>query len=35
MSACYSAEHIQATKDFLKEKNNPDMKFFAKIETRK
>ena len=35
MSACYSAEHIQATKDFLKEKNNWDMKVFAKIETRK
>lgn len=35
ISACYSAEHIQSTKDFLKEKNNPDMKVFAKIETRK
>jgi len=35
ISACYSAEHIQAAKDFLKEKNNPDMKVFAKIETRK
>ena len=35
ISACYSAEHIQATKDFLKEKNNPEMKVFAKIETRK
>ena len=35
MSACYSAEHIQATKDFLKEKNNWEMKVFAKIETRK
>ena len=35
MSACYSAEHIQATKDFLKEKNNEEMKVFAKIETRK
>ena len=35
MSACYSAEHIQAAKDFLKEKNNWEMKVFAKIETRK
>ena len=35
ISACYSAEHIQAAKDFLKEKNNWDMKVFAKIETRK
>ena len=35
MSACYSAEHIQATKDFLKDKNSGDMKVFAKIETRK
>jgi pyruvate kinase len=35
MSACYSAEHIQATKEFLKDKNNEDMKVFAKIETRK
>lgn len=35
LSACYSAEHVQATKDFLKEKNNPEMKVFAKIETRK
>ena len=35
ISACFSAEHIQATKDFLKDKNNGDMKVFAKIETRK
>ena len=35
LSACYSAEHVQATKDFLKEKNNSEMKVFAKIETRK
>ena len=35
VSACYSAEHIQAIKDFLKDKNNEDMKVFAKIETRK
>jgi len=35
ISACYSAEHIQAAKDFLKEKNNWEMKVFAKIETRK
>lgn len=35
ISACHSAEHIQTTKDFLKEKNNEDMKVFAKIETRK
>ena len=35
ISACYSAEHIQAAKDFLAEKNNWDMKVFAKIETRK
>ena len=35
ISACYSAEHIQSAKDFLKEKNNGDMKVFAKIETRK
>ncbi len=35
ISACYSAEHIKATKEFLKEKNNEDMKVFAKIETRK
>jgi len=35
ISACYSSEHIQAAKDFLKEKNNWDMKVFAKIETRK
>ena len=35
VSACYSAEHIQATKDFLKEKNSWEMKVFAKIETRK
>jgi len=35
ISACYSAEHIQITKDFLKEKNNWDMKVFAKIESRK
>jgi len=35
ISACFSAEHIQATKNFLKDKNNGDMKVFAKIETRK
>ena len=35
ISACYSAEHIQSAKDFLKEKNSWDMKVFAKIETRK
>ena len=35
LSACYSAEHVQATKDFLKDKNNSEMKVFAKIETRK
>ncbi len=35
ISACYSAEHIQAAKTFLDEKNNWEMKVFAKIETRK
>lgn len=34
ISACFSAEHIQATKKFLMEKNNSEMKVFAKIETR-
>ena len=35
LSACYSAQHIQSTKEFLEETNNGDMKVFAKIETRK
>ena len=35
ISTCYSAEHVQSAKDFLKDKNNWDMKVFAKIETRK
>lgn len=35
ISACNSAEHVQAVKDFLADKNNGEMKVFAKIETRK